>query len=92
MIHRVKEPGNWSNTGMGRSDTLNGEILINPKLQPSQHAQVLMHEVVHYILDSFSYADEANNEQLVSAIANSMCSFIQDNLDTIKFIHIANKG
>jgi hypothetical protein len=85
----VSSPAIWSNNGMGRCDTIKGEVLTSDALPPSQTAQILMHEIVHYVLDVFGYTKEADDEVLVSILSVALTAFIQDNPQTVSFIQKA---
>lgn len=70
----------------GAFDAING-IQVNPDLPPSKKKVILMHEILHAILDSLSVVltDELE-EQLVTDMAVLIVSLIQENPKLIGFI------
>lgn len=86
--HSIKvvesNPSDWSN-GMGRSNTLKGEILLNKTLPEDMKLNTLLHEVLHFILDIHSLK-LSDNETAVSLIATGMIDFLRSNPDIAKRI------
>lgn len=75
---KIECPGSWSSDGMGRSDEMNGEILLREGMPPSIQCATLLHEVVHMILGIHGLTDE-NNEVAISTLAAGILSLLRDN-------------
>lgn len=48
--------------------------------------RLLMHEVVHALLHARGFYDEANNEELVEALAGGVVNLIRDNPKLVEFL------
>ena len=65
-------PNARDDTFMGRSDIVACKISINSNMPEQQKQVVLIHEVLHCILDNHSFAKESNDEVLVSTLASEL--------------------
>lgn len=63
------DPGNWQDQGMGRSNSLRGEIELSTKLT----------DVIHLMLDFHGFHQESQNEKLVNAMACGLLAWMKDN-------------
>jgi hypothetical protein len=76
---KTTAPGNWSAGGMGRSSTLDGEILLRAGMPDSVRAGTLLHEVVHFCLSANGFNEQSSNEQMVATLSNSLMAALRDN-------------
>ena len=73
IAYDVKEldPNSRTDTFMGRSDIVKGEITINKTMSKQQKEQTLIHEWIHCVLDNYCL-EEGNNEHLVQTLASEL--------------------
>lgn len=65
-------PNARDDTFMGRADIVACKISINSDMPEQQKQVTLIHEVLHCILDNHSFAEESNNEVLISTLASEL--------------------
>jgi hypothetical protein len=80
------DPGNWQTTGMGRSNSLRGEIELSTNLTDSTRDSTFLHETIHLLMDIGGYHTESSNEQLVNHLANGLLAWMRDNPELVKGI------
>ena len=78
---KYTEPGSWTENGMGRCQYMQAEIQVRAGMPDRVRGQILIHELVHMILDMHSIELP---EQTVCVIANSFYSLLVDNPDEIQ--------
>ena len=80
------DPGNWQQSGMGRSNSLTGAIELSTKLTDVTRAPVFIHEMLHLALDFHGFDKESSNEHLVNAISHILLSWMRDNQELVREI------
>ena len=76
------DPNGWNQTSMGAVNIIESKILINEKMNSTQKAATLVHEVIHVIADQNATA-VAESEQDVTVIANGVYDFIISNPEVV---------
>jgi hypothetical protein len=81
------DPKEWAPDGLGRSSTGIATITIKEGLTETVYQTVLIHEVIHYIVDTQGLANlPASDEPVVSTLANSLLAWMKDNPEIVKKI------
>jgi hypothetical protein len=83
VVLEVSDPGVWAAGGMGRASIVDGKIALKGALPKSISDATLVHEIIHYILDSNGFRNLSGDEVLVSTFANSLTAFLKDNPDLV---------
>ena len=73
------DPGDWASGGMGRSCQVTNRITLRKGMDADVEGAVLLHEVIHMILDMNGLEDITKNETAVSVLANGLNAFFRDN-------------
>lgn len=76
---RYSDPGNWEATGMGRSNSLRGEIELSTKLTDVTRPSTFLHETIHLLLDFQGLNKASSDEIVVNALANGLLAWMKDN-------------
>lgn len=74
------DPGHWHSGGMGRANIKDGQIFINSTMRTDIQHGVLLHEVLHFIVDSCGLTEcKLNEEFVISTLACALHAFLRDN-------------
>ena len=84
------DPGNCSNQGMGRSNSLRGEIELSVKLTDVTRAATFLHEMIHLILDFHGLHEISCKENVINALACGLLAWMKDNPELVKNISQTN--
>ena len=88
-------PQLWSENGMGRCSIKESLIEIDTKMKEDVQMQTLMHELIHYILDTNFINSETPTETLVSILGIQIYSLLantKNNWFLKKYIDMGDKG
>ena len=85
IVWREEDPGMWEPNGMGRVNTMKGLITTRKDMPTAILYNVLIHEVIHVMFDILG-TQEADDEKIVSVLAQAIVSFIRENKDFIEWM------
>ena len=85
IVWKEEDPGMWGPNGMGRVNTMKGLITTRKDMPTAILYNVLIHEVIHIMFDILG-TQEADDEKIVSVLAQAIVSFIRENKDFIEWM------
>jgi hypothetical protein len=87
----TEDPKEWSQNGMGRSNTGYLTIRIKEGLPKDARYSTLLHEIIHMIADMNTLKSITDDETAVSVFANSLFAWMRDNKSLVSKI-ICDEG
>lgn len=77
------DPGNWCDKGMGRCNSLRGEIELATSLTDVTRPATFLHEMIHLILDFHGHGGVSCQEPVVDALSCGLLAWMKDNPELV---------
>jgi len=73
-------------TADGLADFYESKVYVTPGMPLNREQQVLLHECLHFVLDSAGVKQSKRVDALIDIVASGMCALLKDNKGLARYL------